>query len=83
MFLDTIAGETALLRAIISHRPVGPTKHFEMISVLLSIKENAGKEYEAESISGKDVWNKMNDFWDLPGIEDGLVSLLLIHSIQN
>ena len=76
LFLDTIEGETALLRAVISNRLIGPAKNFAMVSVMLNLKDSAGQEYD--KMPPNDVWRKVGTFWDLDVIESGMVSLPLL-----
>ncbi|KAK4049292.1 hypothetical protein OIV83_004229 [Microbotryomycetes sp. JL201] len=40
-FLSTPAGELALFRALIEHRPVGVDKHWEMLQVAMSLSKHA------------------------------------------
>ena len=80
LFLDTMEGETALLRAVISDRLIGPAKNFAMMSVLLNLKDSAGQEYD--KMPPGDVWRKVGTFWDLDAIESNMVSLTPHASLQ-
>jgi Chromatin modification-related protein EAF7 len=58
--------EIALFKAIMSYRPVGIHKSMRLISILNAI--NA--QYPAAPISLHDIKNKLNELYDIPGIEE-------------
>jgi hypothetical protein len=64
--LDTPEGETALLRAIINARPVGMSKHWAMISVLLFLEQVLGEG----RVTGEEVWSKLRTMYDLDLLDE-------------
>ncbi|KAK4047106.1 hypothetical protein OIO90_006308 [Microbotryomycetes sp. JL221] len=47
-YLATAAGELALFRALIQHRPVGVDKHWEMVKVALSLSKHADNSLQPQ-----------------------------------
>ncbi|BGO95696.1 hypothetical protein NBRC10512_007394 [Rhodotorula toruloides] len=71
--LDTPAGELALFRSLITHRLVGPNKHFDMVAVLLSLQRalasEEGGEEAARGLKSEDVWSKWRELYDQETLE--------------
>lgn len=64
-FLDTVEGEIALLRGITQARPVGLHRHFHVLAILQSIKQETGQHVTAE-----DVWTKLGTLYNLEALEE-------------
>jgi hypothetical protein len=64
--LDTPEGEIALLMGLIHARPVGLSKHFQMIRVLRVLDERLG----AGRVSNDDVWIKLATMYDLKMLDE-------------
>ncbi|BGP27716.1 hypothetical protein Rt10032_c13g5064 [Rhodotorula toruloides] len=71
--LDTPAGELALFRSLITHRLVGPNKHFDMVAVLLSLQRalasEEGGEEAVRGLRSEDVWSKWRELYDQQTLE--------------
>lgn len=68
LYLDTVEGETALLRALLVHRPFGLDKHWAMLGIHSILSERDVTEWKR--IPEGDVWRKVHEFYDREGIED-------------
>ncbi|KAG8910395.1 hypothetical protein FRC01_006353, partial [Tulasnella sp. 417] len=64
-FLDTVEGEIALFRGITQARPVGLHRHFHVLAILQSIKQETGQHVTAE-----DVWTKLRTLYSLDALEE-------------
>ncbi|KAG9017590.1 hypothetical protein FRB90_000632 [Tulasnella sp. 427] len=64
-FLDTVEGEIALFRGITQARPVGLHRHFHVLAILQSIKQETGQHVTAE-----DLWTKLKTFYNLEALEE-------------
>lgn len=64
-FLDTVEGEIALFRGITQARPVGLHRHFHVLAILQSIKQETGQHVTAE-----DVWTKLRTLYSLEALEE-------------
>lgn len=64
-FLDTVEGEIALFRGITQARPVGLHRHFHVLAILQSIKQETGQHVTAE-----DVWTKLRTLYNLEALEE-------------
>ncbi|KAG8914895.1 hypothetical protein FRC01_003874 [Tulasnella sp. 417] len=64
-FLDTVEGEIALFRGITQARPVGLHRHFHVLAILQSIKQETGQHVTAD-----DVWTKLRTLYDLGALEE-------------
>ncbi|BGP20161.1 hypothetical protein JCM10213_000754 [Rhodosporidiobolus nylandii] len=62
-FLDSPSGELALFRALVAHRLVGPTKHWDMVGVLLNLRAHASAG-ETRGLTAEDVWRKYRELYD-------------------
>lgn len=60
--LSTPSGELALLRALVHHRLVGPTKHWDMVGVLVHLRSYP-------HLSPRDVWDKYAQLYDHDTLE--------------
>ncbi|BGP35438.1 hypothetical protein JCM10296v2_007276 [Rhodotorula toruloides] len=71
--LDTPAGELALFRSLMTHRLVGPNKHFDMVAVLLSLQRalasEEGGEEAARGLKSEDVWSKWRELYNQETLE--------------
>lgn len=63
-FLDSVEGEIALFRAIAQARPVGMHKHFHIITLMQSIKQETGRSLTADMI-----WEKLADLYNLEQLD--------------
>ena len=73
LFLDTVEGETALLQALLVHRPFGADKHWAMIGIQVLLAErNHGAWVKMPS---GDVWRKLEELYDGEVIEEQVSSL--------
>ncbi|KAG8900708.1 hypothetical protein FRB99_005801 [Tulasnella sp. 403] len=64
-FLDTVEGEIALFKGVAHARPVGIHKHFHMLGILLSIKQETGR-----IVGPEEVWEKLATLYNLEALED-------------
>ncbi|GAA5972859.1 hypothetical protein JCM11641_003977 [Rhodosporidiobolus odoratus] len=67
-FLSTPAGELALFRALVHHRLVGPTKHWDMVGVLLNLRNHASAG-ECKGLTAETVWTKFKQLYDETTLE--------------
>ncbi|GAA5926534.1 uncharacterized protein JCM15063_000302 [Sporobolomyces koalae] len=58
-FLSTSLGELSFFRSIVSHRLVGPEKHFHLLGVVQDIRNHAGKRVLID-----EVWDKYRQAYD-------------------
>ena len=64
--LNETAGETALLKAVSSYRPVGNHRHFNMISIVQALYHAlADDDLPFQLTSTSEIWFKLADFYDL------------------
>jgi MRG-binding protein len=56
--------ETALLRSIITNKPVGMHKHFRMIAISNDLNQHSTATSTAQ------IWAKLNQLYDLPGLDE-------------
>ncbi|KPI37921.1 Chromatin modification-related protein EAF7 [Cyphellophora attinorum] len=56
--------ETALLRSIITNKPVGMHKHFRMIAISNDLNQHSIATSTAQ------IWAKLNQLYDLPGLDE-------------
>ncbi|SGY18173.1 BQ5605_C015g07998 [Microbotryum silenes-dioicae] len=76
-YLSTIPGELAFFRALIYHRPFGPDRHWEMLSVALKFRNycrsrvsEGFEEYrDAENVEMRHFWDKYDECYDLAELE--------------
>ncbi|SCV68252.1 BQ2448_373 [Microbotryum intermedium] len=76
-YLSTVPGELAFFRALIYHRPIGPDRHWEMLSVALKFRNycrsrvsEGFEEYRnAENVEMRDFWDKYDECYDLEQLE--------------
>ncbi|KAH7323316.1 chromatin modification-related protein EAF7-domain-containing protein [Rhizoctonia solani] len=64
-FLDTLEGEIALFRSIERARPVGMHKHFHMITLRRSIRNESGFW-----VNVPDIWAKLATLYHLEALDD-------------
>ncbi|CAE6487685.1 unnamed protein product [Rhizoctonia solani] len=64
-FLDTLEGEIALFRSIERARPVGMHKHFHMLTLRRSIRNDSGFW-----VNVADIWAKLATLYDLDALDD-------------
>lgn len=64
-FLDTLQGEIALFRSIERARPVGMHKHFHMLTLRRSIRNESGFW-----VNVADVWAKLATLYHLDALDD-------------
>ena len=67
VFLDTLEGETALLQALLVHRPFGVDKHWAMIGIQLILAERNHAAWVR--IPSDEVWRKLDELYDAHTIE--------------
>ncbi|SCZ90061.1 BZ3500_MvSof-1268-A1-R1_Chr1-3g01752 [Microbotryum saponariae] len=76
-YLSTVPGELAFFRALIYHRPIGPDRHWEMLSVALKFRNycrsrvsEGFEEYrDAENVEMRHFWDKYDECYDLAELE--------------
>ncbi|KAJ1303121.1 hypothetical protein OPQ81_011322 [Rhizoctonia solani] len=64
-FLDTLEGEIALFRSIERARPVGMHKHFHMLTLRRSIRNESGFWVNVE-----DIWAKLDTLYNLDALDE-------------
>jgi MRG-binding protein len=64
-FLDTLQGEIALFRSIERARPVGMHKHFHMLTLRRSIRNESGFW-----VNVADIWAKLATLYHLDALDD-------------
>ncbi|GAA5892850.1 hypothetical protein JCM6882_000595 [Rhodosporidiobolus microsporus] len=67
-FLSTPSGELALFRALVSHRLVGPTKHWDMVGVLTNLRAHVPAE-RLKGLRAEDVWSKYAEMYSVETLE--------------
>jgi len=48
-----------------NHKPVGPGKHFEMLTIMNKVRINTGK-----ARNSREIWKKLNSLYDLEMLEE-------------
>ncbi|KZW01498.1 hypothetical protein EXIGLDRAFT_717914 [Exidia glandulosa HHB12029] len=64
-FLDSAAGETTFLKAVMRARPVGVHKHFHALSIRQRILAEAGV-----AIPIDELWAKLESLWNMSKLEE-------------
>ncbi|KAK7016611.1 hypothetical protein R3P38DRAFT_2636261, partial [Favolaschia claudopus] len=62
--LQTVAGETAFLRAVIAAQPVGRHKHFHLLQIRESIRRETG-----HLVSVEEVLRKSESLWNIEELD--------------
>ncbi|KAG8860916.1 hypothetical protein FRB96_003651 [Tulasnella sp. 330] len=64
-YLDSVEGEIALFRSLAQARPVGKHKHFHVLTVLQSIRQETGRNVTANAL-----WDKLDSLYNLEYLDD-------------
>lgn len=64
-FLNSVEGEIALFRALAQARPVGKHKHFHVLTILQSIRQETGR-----NVTDQALWEKLQSLYDLDYLDD-------------
>ena len=69
-WLDTVEGEIAFFRAIMSARPVGTHRHFHALSIRNAVMNATGKPVTVD-----EVWSKLGECYNLDLLESLVCTL--------